>query len=82
VQNLLANLCVFSATFLLVAIETWLNRNRYLIVAAFQGISAKKEVNKKDPKQKNNKKNKKTLFACKKPFIFLNNNNTRSSTLG
>ena len=42
----------FFSCLLCAAIETWLNRNRYLIVAAFQGISAKKEVNKKDQKQK------------------------------
>lgn len=30
------------------AIGIWLNRNRYLIVAAFQGISATKEVNVND----------------------------------
>lgn len=35
--------------------ETWLKRNRYLIVAAFQGISAEKEVNKKDQQQKKKK---------------------------
>jgi hypothetical protein len=52
-----AHLCVFSATPKNpVAFETWLNRNRYLIVAAFQGISAKQEVNKKDPKQNKNLK--------------------------
>lgn len=61
-------------------LETWLNRNRYLIVAAFQGISAKKRGQQKRPTIKGVKnlcKNCHFFVKIEKPIQ--NNNNTRSS---
>ena len=46
------DLSFFSAAFR-AAMKIWLNRNRYLIVAAFQGISTEKEVNKTDQQTQN-----------------------------